>query len=272
MQNGGKNGDNPRENGAKTQEQDVLIGQETADFRQSSPEICIPDSRARATPESESDTEHTTESESCEPRALDRLAAVLDAAGLRPSSDEQRDKASEWLQLWTKAGIDLDGTILPVIRATVAESDDPTSSLKRFDRRIRHADARERARLRANGKGPSATVPTPTDDTDPRLAQIRDTLRRDCGGRTYDGWLRPCRLGLDHNGTLIVGAPSQFMADWVQTHFAERIRLLARSLGIENMMIGVASPQAPARAPPPPRTGREHGPSKPPSPARKEAP
>ena len=56
---------------------------------------------------------------------------------------------------------------------------------------------------------------------------IRAGLRRDCGARTFDGWLRPIALGnfdSDH-ATLRLELPSQFMADWVQTHFAERLAL-----------------------------------------------
>jgi chromosomal replication initiator protein len=56
---------------------------------------------------------------------------------------------------------------------------------------------------------------------------IRAGLRRDCGARTFDGWLRPIGLGqFDYDtGTLRLDLPSQFMADWVQTHFSERLAL-----------------------------------------------
>src|SRR6185369_8350698 len=49
---------------------------------------------------------------------------------------------------------------------------------------------------------------------------IRANLRRDCGARTFDGWLRPIALGgFDSDiGVLRLELPSQFMADWVQTH------------------------------------------------------
>jgi chromosomal replication initiator protein len=61
---------------------------------------------------------------------------------------------------------------------------------------------------------------------------IRTGLRRDCGARTFDGWLRPIRLGAfdDESGTLRLELPSQFMADWVQTHFADRLTLAWRSV------------------------------------------
>lgn len=60
---------------------------------------------------------------------------------------------------------------------------------------------------------------------------IRTGLRRDCGARTFDGWLRPITLGgFDpDSATLRLELPSQFMADWVQTHFAERLALAWRA-------------------------------------------
>ena len=70
----------------------------------------------------------------------------------------------------------------------------------------------------------------PTDVIDSIAAaweSIRAGLRRDCGARTFDGWLRPIALGdFDAEaGALRLQLPSQFMADWVQTHFAERLAL-----------------------------------------------
>ncbi len=60
---------------------------------------------------------------------------------------------------------------------------------------------------------------------------IRSGLRRDCGARTFDGWLKPAELG-DFNpdtGSLELIMPSQFMADWVKSHFGERLQLAWRT-------------------------------------------
>ena len=80
---------------------------------------------------------------------------------------------------------------------------------------------------------------------------IRAGLRRDCGARTFDGWLRPIALGGfdSENGTLRLELPSQFMADWVQTHFAERLALAWRQClpDIRQIRIGVG-PAAPRTA------------------------
>ena len=54
---------------------------------------------------------------------------------------------------------------------------------------------------------------------------VRLTLRRSCGQRTFDGWLKPLTLGpydLDA-GEVRLHAPSAFMANWVQTHFLEQL-------------------------------------------------
>ena len=80
---------------------------------------------------------------------------------------------------------------------------------------------------------------------------IRAGLRRDCGARTFDGWLRPIALGgFDPEiGTLRLQLPSQFMADWVQTHFAERLALAWRAKlpEVRQILIGVG-PAAPSTA------------------------
>ena len=80
---------------------------------------------------------------------------------------------------------------------------------------------------------------------------IRANLRRDCGARTFDGWLRPIALGgFDPDtGILRLELPSQFMADWVQTHFSERLALAWRTRmpQVRQIRIGVG-PAAPRTA------------------------
>ncbi len=83
----------------------------------------------------------------------------------------------------------------------------------------------------------------PADQIAAAWESIRANLRRDCGARTFDGWLRPIALGgFDpESGTLRLELPSQFMADWVQTHFSERLGLAwrARLPGVRQIRIGV---------------------------------
>jgi chromosomal replication initiator protein len=74
---------------------------------------------------------------------------------------------------------------------------------------------------------------------------IRAGLRRDCGARTFDGWLRPIALGSfdSEHGLLRLELPSQFMADWVQTHFAERLALAWKATlpAVRHVQIGVGA-------------------------------
>jgi len=74
---------------------------------------------------------------------------------------------------------------------------------------------------------------------------IRAGLRRDCGARTFDGWLRPIALGNfdSDTGILRLELPSQFMADWVQTHFSERLSLAWRAAYplVRQILIGVGA-------------------------------
>ena len=81
---------------------------------------------------------------------------------------------------------------------------------------------------------------------------IRAGLRRDCGARTFDGWLKPAELGAfdGESGELEVVMPSQFMADWVQSHFGERLSLAWRTvLPIVRGVRVVAAPDGPKPAP-----------------------
>ncbi|WP_294392990.1 chromosomal replication initiator protein DnaA [uncultured Sphingomonas sp.] len=61
---------------------------------------------------------------------------------------------------------------------------------------------------------------------------IRSSLRRSCGERIFDGWLKQLQLGecdLDA-GEVRLEAPSAFMATWIQNHFAEQISAAWRAM------------------------------------------
>ncbi len=81
---------------------------------------------------------------------------------------------------------------------------------------------------------------------------IRTGLRRDLGARTFDGWLKPASLGAfeANSGALDIQMPSQFMADWVRSHFGERLMLAWKTvLPIVREVRVVAAPDAPRPAP-----------------------
>jgi len=81
---------------------------------------------------------------------------------------------------------------------------------------------------------------------------IRAGLRRDLGARTFDGWLKPAEIGpFDaQSGELALLMPSQFMADWVRSHFGDRLNLAWRStLPLVREVRIAAVPDAPKPAP-----------------------
>lgn len=60
---------------------------------------------------------------------------------------------------------------------------------------------------------------------------VRAELREQCGQQTYDGWLRPTFIDVQGRA-VTVSASSQFMLDWIQQNFADRLQaLFARQLG-----------------------------------------
>src|SRR3954452_21161751 len=81
---------------------------------------------------------------------------------------------------------------------------------------------------------------------------IRTGLRRDLGARTFDGWLKPAELGAfePDSGALDLVMPSQFMADWVRSHFGERLTLAWKTvLPIVRDVRVIAAADAPRPAP-----------------------
>ncbi len=74
---------------------------------------------------------------------------------------------------------------------------------------------------------------------------IRANLRRSVGARTFDGWLKPLTLGECDlvSGAVSLNAPSEFMANWVNTHFIEHLRHGWRALlpQIDHVTISAAA-------------------------------
>ena len=80
--------------------------------------------------------------------------------------------------------------------------------------------------------GSTASIDAVLSPLDAAWDAIRVGLRRDLGTRTFDGWLKPAELGaLDSDsGELEIVMPSQFMADWVSSHFGDRLTLAWKSV------------------------------------------
>ena len=70
-------------------------------------------------------------------------------------------------------------------------------------------------------------------EVDRAWARIRLNLRESAGVRLFDQWLKPMELVVDAAAaadTVRLALPSQFMADWVRHHYAERLLLEFRAL------------------------------------------
>ena len=93
---------------------------------------------------------------------------------------------------------------------------------------------------------------TATSDVERAWARIRTSLRESAGARLFDQWLKPVDLvpnadteaGLD---TVRLALPSKFMADWVRSHYADRLLLEfrqalpgVRAVAIETRVAGPA--------------------------------
>jgi chromosomal replication initiator protein len=99
---------------------------------------------------------------------------------------------------------------------------------------------------------PDSAVPVVAAPLDAAWDMIRAGLRRDLGARTFDGWLKPAELGgLDaESGELNIVMPSQFMADWVRSHFGDRLALAWKSvLPVVRSVRVVASTDGPKPTP-----------------------
>ncbi|MGE3745401.1 MAG: chromosomal replication initiator protein DnaA [Sphingomonadaceae bacterium] len=88
---------------------------------------------------------------------------------------------------------------------------------------------------------------TTTDVFTPEAAwaAVRAGLRKTIGARTFDGWLKPLVLtGFDQSsGEIRLTAPSGFMANWVETHFADHLLQAWRATlpGVSQLVVDGAS-------------------------------
>ena len=99
---------------------------------------------------------------------------------------------------------------------------------------------------------PSTVTDPITGPLDAAWESIRAGLRRDLGARTYDGWLKPAEIGEFNadSGELAISMPSQFMADWVRSHFGDRLNLAWRAtLPLVREVRIVAAADAPKPSP-----------------------
>jgi uncharacterized protein YdaU (DUF1376 family) len=122
------------------------------------------------------------------PNDLGQLLETVSAvAGFVPRGANGYAEAVDLIRQWRDHGIDFEQTVVPVIERTVAGSTDPTNSLKRFDRAIRHEHARTRAQ-----KGLPDTKPKPPvepilsyKDEISKVAELRKAVFEKLGRDKY---------------------------------------------------------------------------------------
>ncbi len=121
--------------------------------------------------------------------------------------------------------------------------------------------------LRAPAPTTMAPAPAATTGADDQAAwlRVRAALRIDSGDRNFESWLAPLALAAVDGDHVRLAAPSAFLADWIATNFAEKLRghWLAQRPGTRQVSVIVqATPAASATAPAavvanPDRTGIE---------------
>ena len=67
---------------------------------------------------------------------------------------------------------------------------------------------------------------TAASDVERAWTRIRQSLRESAGARLFDQWLKPVELVTgDEPDQVRLALPSKFMADWVRSHYADRLLL-----------------------------------------------
>ena len=91
---------------------------------------------------------------------------------------------------------------------------------------------------------------------------ILATMRDECGVPSFESWLRPLALVAVEGDTVQLAAPSHFLADWVSSNFAERLRALwaQHAPGVRHVALSVRSdvPPVPLPAAAPPLQHASH--------------
>ena len=103
-----------------------------------------------------------------------------------------------------------------------------------------------------SGTSPFAPVPGLADFADRDLwSRVQSALRQEAGDHNFDAWLAPLSL-LGRDGDAVrLAAPSAFVADWVQNHYAEPLRRQFANLdaSIRRIVLTIMSGTAPAAVP-----------------------
>jgi chromosomal replication initiator protein len=79
--------------------------------------------------------------------------------------------------------------------------------------------------------------------------RVQNQLRAECGPRNFEAWLGALGLAGAEGDSVRLTAPSAFSADWISTHFLDRLRSLwaANRPGTRQVLLTVAAPAVAAR-------------------------
>jgi uncharacterized protein YdaU (DUF1376 family) len=112
--------------------------------------------------------------------------AVCEAAGFATASPAAIDRAYTHIEKWRDEGFDFDEVVIPAIRAEVLQTDEPTRTLGRFNKRIRHEAARHAAsKAKAQPyRAPQVPKLNPEGE-DPKFLPLRTDLLDKLGDATY---------------------------------------------------------------------------------------
>lgn len=121
--------------------------------------------------------------------------AVCDASGFNPISPGQISLGYDKVKAWRDAGIDFTEVVVPTIQHTVANSSDPTRTLGRFDKAVRHEHARRGAKAATGAPYVAPASPiTQREDEDPVFATIRQELLERMGASAFSIFVNPVRF------------------------------------------------------------------------------
>lgn len=72
---------------------------------------------------------------------------------------------------------------------------------------------------------PASNPDRPADGDAAAWARVRAALRAESGDHNFDAWLAPLALVGSDGDRVTLAAPSAFLADWVNSNFADKLRL-----------------------------------------------
>lgn len=176
--------------------------------------------------------------EGLEPQGRSLFDQVCDAAGYNPISPAHIAAAHDQIRAWRDAGIDFEAVVLPTIREVIANTNDPTSSLIRFDKRIRHQHAKRAATPEGRPYKPPAAPMIDNPGEEPCMAALRADLLKALGPQTYARYANAVLLeSLDQNDQRILRVtdkrpPSMSLMD---ADRAPKVRAIAKRHGFDTV-------------------------------------